>query len=255
MQIEALIIDIDGVVAIGGDPIPGAAEAIGWLEEAGVPYRFLSNSTQRSREGIAERLNRNGLSIHPELISTPIVAAIRLLKEKGISSARMLVTDAAKEAFHTAGISDGDGAVIIGDAGEAFTFQKLNEAFRLITDGAPLIALERDRYWMAEDGLTLSAGPFVAALEYAAGREAEVLGKPSPDAFLSACSIMGVSPDATAMIGDDIRSDVGGAQAAGLTGVLVRTGKYSAAAVQESGITPDLILGSIADIPEIFRRR
>ena len=252
MQIKALIIDIDGVVAIGGDPIPGAAEAIGWLEETGIPYRFLSNSTQRSNEGIAERLNRNGLPIRPEQISTPIVAAIRLLRERGISSASMLVTEAAKEAFHTAGITDGDSAVIIGDAGEAFTFQKLNEAFRLITDGAPLIALERDRYWMAPDGLTLSAGPFVAALEYAAGREAEVLGKPSPDAFLSACAIMGVSPDATAMIGDDVRSDVGGAQAAGLTGVLVRTGKYSAAAVEESGVTPDLIIDSIASVRELI---
>ncbi|RQD83733.1 MAG: TIGR01458 family HAD-type hydrolase [Methanocalculus sp. MSAO_Arc2] len=255
MKIEALLIDIDGVLTVGGEPVPGAQEAIGWLNDQGIRYRFVSNSTQRTRMQIAERLNTAGFTIDPGLISTPIGAALAFLERKGITRCSLLVTDAATSEFHDAGIidtSDEAGAVIIGDAGLKFTFRVLNEAFRLINDGALFIALERDRYWMAEDGLTLAAGPFVAALEYACGRSACVMGKPSPDAFLSACAMLKTSPGQTAMIGDDIRTDVGGAQEAGLIGILVRTGKYSDEMLRNSNITPDFSLPSIAMVKEIF---
>ncbi|MDG6249771.1 TIGR01458 family HAD-type hydrolase [Methanocalculus sp.] len=257
MQIQALLIDIDGVLAVGGVPIQGAPEAIRWIEDQGIPYRFVSNSTQRSRRQIAERLNKAGFSISPDQIATPVVSALRLLEEKGISACRLLMTDAARSEFSEGGITEapnGAEAVIVGDAGSAFSFSVLNEAFREINDGALFIALERDRYWMAEDGLTLAAGPFVAALEYATGRAATVMGKPSPDAFLSACTMNGVEPGKTAMIGDDIRTDVGGAQNAGLVGVLVKTGKYSPVAARESGVQPDMILPSIAYLKELFAR-
>lgn len=255
MQIQALLIDIDGVLAVGGVPIPGAPEVIHWLEDQGIPHRFVSNSTRRSRRQIAERLNQAGFSIRVDQIATPVVSALRLLEEKGISACRLLMTDAARSEFSEAGITearDGAEAVIVGDAGSGFTFSVLNEAFREINDGALFIALERDRYWMAEDGLTLAAGPFVAALEYATGRTAMVMGKPSPDAFLSACTMMGAEPGKTAMIGDDIRTDVGGAQNAGLVGVLVKTGKYSPVVARESGVQPDMILPSIAHLKELF---
>ncbi len=257
MQIQALLIDIDGVLAVGGVPIQGAPEAIRWIEDQGIPYRFVSNSTQRSRRQIAERLNKAGFSISPDQIATPVVSALRLLEEKGISACRLLMTDAARSEFLDAGIADthtDPDAVIVGDAGLGFTFSVLNEAFREINDGALFIALERDRYWMAEDGLTLAAGPFVAALEYATGRTATVMGKPSPEAFLSASAMNGVEPGKTAMIGDDIRTDVGGAQNAGLVGVLVKTGKYSPVAARESGVQPDMILPSIAYLKELFAR-
>ena len=255
MPIQALLIDIDGVLAIGGEPIPGAAGAIRWIEDQGIPHRFVSNSTQRSRRQIVERLNHAGFSIQADQITTPVVSALRLLEEKGISACRLLMTDAARSEFLEAGITeaaDGAEAVIVGDAGSAFTFGVLNDAFREINDGALFIALERDRYWMAEDGLTLAAGPFVAALEYATGRSAVVTGKPSTEAFLSACAMMGVEPEKTAMIGDDIRTDVWGAQNAGLVGVLVKTGKYSPAVVEKSGITPDRIIDSITGVQSLF---
>lgn len=255
MPIQALLIDIDGVLAVDGVPIQGAPGAIRWIEDQGIPHRFVSNSTQRSRRQIAERLNKAGFSITPDQITTPVVSALRLLEEKGISACRLLMTDAARSEFSEAGITEapaGAEAVIVGDTGSAFTFGILNEAFREINDGALFIALERDRYWMAEDGLTLAAGPFVAALEYATGKAAVVTGKPSPEAFLSASAMMGAEPEKTAMIGDDIRTDVGGAQNAGLVGVLVKTGKYSPAVARESGITPDRILDSIAGVESLF---
>ncbi|HNR59247.1 MAG TPA: HAD hydrolase-like protein, partial [Methanothrix sp.] len=110
------------------------------------------------------------------------------------------------------------------------------------------IALEKDRHWMGAEGLNLVAGPFVSALEYASGVEAEVVGKPSPQFFEVALRDLGASAEEAAMIGDDITSDVGGAKAAGMMGILVRTGKYRAEAVDRSGIVPDLILGSIAEL-------
>ncbi|MDO9539646.1 MAG: TIGR01458 family HAD-type hydrolase [Methanocalculus sp.] len=255
MVIKALLIDIDGVLSIGDQPIPGAPDAIRWLDEEGIRYRFVSNSTQRSRKLIAERLNRIGFSITPDQISTPVIAALRLLEEKEISQCHLLMTDAARSEFLDAGIAyaeRGAEAVIVGDAGVGFTFDALNLAFRQIKDGASLIALERDRYWMAPDGLTLGAGPFVAALEYASGTTARVMGKPSPDAFLQALALMGTSPEETAMIGDDIRTDIAGAQAAGLFGVLVKTGKYSDQVLKESSFTPDRTLPSIAFVRNLF---
>ncbi|MCP1662654.1 MAG: TIGR01458 family HAD-type hydrolase [Methanocalculus sp. MSAO_Arc1] len=255
MKVDALLLDIDGVLVVGDQTVPGAPEAIRWLIDQGIPYRYISNSTQRSRKEIAERLRKAGVTISIDQLQTPVVAALSLLEEEGITTCRLLMTESARSEFLDAGITDtGEGvdAVIIGDAGEGFTYQVLNAAFREIHDGALPIALERDRYWMAADGLSLAAGPFVAALEYATGKTARILGKPSPDAFRAACSQMGSSPGSTAMIGDDIRSDVGGAQDAGLLGVLVQTGKYTDRVLEESGIQPDMILPSIADLRALF---
>jgi len=123
---------------------------------------------------------------------------------------------------------------------------------RLLLDGALLIALEKDRVWMAEDGLSLSAGPFVAALEYATGREAHLVGKPSPDFFGLALQALGIPAGEVAMVGDDIRTDIGGARRAGMAGILVRTGKYRDDTARASGITPDAVIGSVADLPGLL---
>ena len=117
-------------------------------------------------------------------------------------------------------------AVVVGDAGEHFSYAGLNRAFRLLQAGAPLLALGRNRYFKEADGLSLDAGPFVAALEYAAGVSAELLGKPAPALFAQALRALGCNPDQAVMIGDDVEADVNGALAAGLGGILVRTGKY-----------------------------
>jgi HAD superfamily hydrolase (TIGR01458 family) len=136
--------------------------------------------------------------------------------------------------------------VLVGDLGEGFTYDRLNAAFRLLVDGAQLLALQKNRYWRREDGLALDAGPFVAALEYASGKKAVVVGKPERDFFELALREMGLAPHEAAMVGDDAESDVAGAQAAGLQGFQVKTGKYHPG---DEG-RPDLLLGSIAGLPE-----
>jgi HAD superfamily hydrolase (TIGR01458 family) len=143
-------------------------------------------------------------------------------------------------------------AVIVGDLGSAFGYDVLNRAFRLVMDGAELVALQRNRYWLTPDGLSLDVGPFVAALEYATGNEAYVVGKPAPPFFQTILRAARASADESAMVGDDVESDVGGAQQAGLAGILVRTGKYRENAVRASGVRPDATVDSIASVPALL---
>jgi HAD superfamily hydrolase (TIGR01458 family) len=145
-------------------------------------------------------------------------------------------------------------AVIVGDLGAAFGYDVLNHAFRLVMDGAELIALQKNRYWMRADGLSLDVGPFVAAIEFATGREAYVVGKPARGFFEQVLADVGVSPAAAAMVGDDIESDIGGALGVGLAAILVRTGKYREERVRESSIEPTAVVDSIADVPPLLGR-
>jgi HAD superfamily hydrolase (TIGR01458 family) len=141
--------------------------------------------------------------------------------------------------------------VILGDLGDEFTPETLNGAFRLLMDGAELLALQHNRYWRRADGLALDVGAYSAALEYASGREAVVVGKPSAQFFHAAVADMGL--EEAVMIGDDAEADVAGAMAAGLAGVLVRTGKYRDDAITRR-VTPTAIVDSIVDVPNLLAR-
>jgi HAD superfamily hydrolase (TIGR01458 family) len=257
---RAFLIDLDGVLYVGKSPVPGARECLKFLEDHGYSYRFVSNSTRRCRASVAGRLRGLGYDISEELIFTPPLAAIRHMKRSGRKRCFLLTTGDVHRDFLEAGVSivqeagaSGDEEVdyvIVGDAGESFTFQSLNRAMSFLLEGADLLALEKDRYWREPEGLVLSAGPFVAALEYATGKEGLLMGKPSADFFRMALEDMDASPHQTAMIGDDIRSDVGGAQEMGMSGILVKTGKYREDTARSSGVRPDLVLDSIARLPE-----
>ncbi|MCQ8903341.1 MAG: TIGR01458 family HAD-type hydrolase [Methanothrix sp.] len=248
---SAFLIDLDGVLYVGRSPVPGARECLELMEERGYRFRFISNSTRRCRASVARRLSEMGYSIQPERIFTPSVAAIEKILRSGKRRCYLLSTGDLHRDFEDAGIvlADEDvDFVVVGDAGSRFTFEHLNIAFNHVLEGADMIALEMDRYWRDSDGLVLSAGPFVAALEYATGKRATLVGKPSPDFFNMSLRDMGVRACEAAMVGDDIITDVGGAQRAGMLGILVRTGKYRPELVESSGVTPDCVLDSIADL-------
>jgi len=238
----------------GDFAIQGAESAIHFLIENGYSYRFVSNTTRRCRHTIAKRLSQMGLPIPESLIFTPAIAAVAYLKSTGRHHYRLLVTGDVDRDFPQENQKTSPqrtDLIIVGDAGDEFTYAKLNAAFRDLMGGAELIALERDRYWMAPDGLSLSAGPFVTALECATGKKAILMGKPSGAFFDLALKDMGLSPAQAVMIGDDISTDVGGAQDAGLRGILVRTGKYREEMVKRSAILPDLTIDSIAEIKKV----
>lgn len=255
MDPEAFLIDLDGVLHTGGSLIPGADEALQYLEDHGYPFRVLSNTTRRSRQGLVSHLSGMGLEIPLSHIFTPAMAAAALISWKGGDGAFILAAPEVVEELGGQGISQrslGSGFVVVGDAGDLLTYGSLTEAFRQIIGGAELIALEKDRYWMGSGGLMLSAGPFVAALEYATGRKAAVVGKPSGDFFTLALDSMGASPGCSVMIGDDPVTDIGGAVSRGLTGILVRTGKFRQDPGDGDPLPPAKVISSIADLPSLL---
>ena len=255
MKIKAVLLDIDGTVMISTDPVPGAAEAIRFLQEQNIPYRFISNGTRRSRRNVLEKLKHLEVPVALEDIFTPSAAAIEYLKEKQISACNLLVTKDLMNDFLEAGISHDPKSVnvVVGDAADRFTYEMMNTAFRGLIRGGELIALEKDRFWKDTDGLALSAGPFVSALEYAAGCKAILMGKPSSHYFTIARSGFPGDPDETIMVGDDIMTDVKGAMDAGLTGVIVFSGKFSIDEIDTCGIEPDGSMSSIAVLPQFLQ--
>ncbi len=143
--------------------------------------------------------------------------------------------------------------MVLGDIGDAWDYELLDKLFGYLVDGARLVAMHRNRYWQKAGGLHVDIGLFVAGLEYVADTEAVITGKPANAFFDAALRSMGAGSGETLLVGDDIHSDIGGAQRAGLRGVLVKTGKYREALVRESGIEPDWIIDSIAGLEECFQ--
>jgi HAD superfamily hydrolase (TIGR01458 family) len=251
--VEGLLLDLSGVIYVQDEAVPGAAGALERLRGEGIPIRLVTNTTMRPRRSILERLERLGIGADPAELITPATLAANRCADAGYESVALVVLDELREDLE--GLEErGDtvDAVIVGDLGEGWDYEVLNRAFRQVMDGAALIALQKNRYWETAAGLSLDAGPFVAALEYGSGREAEVVGKPSPAFFDLALDDLGVSADRAAMVGDDVEADVGGAMEAGLAGILVRTGKYRENLVKESGIKPTATVDSIADVPSLF---
>jgi HAD superfamily hydrolase (TIGR01458 family) len=222
--IRGVLMDLDGVLYVGRRLLPGAVEAMARLRAAGVPVCCITNTTRRSRQRIRADLADMGLTIADDRLLTPARAARDYLAAERLTP-YLLIHPGLAEDF--AGIAaDGTQAVVIGDAGEGFTYTALNRAFRLLMMGAPLLALATNRYFREADGLSLDAGPFVAALEHAAGVQARLFGKPAPAFFQAAVDSLGCRTAEAIMIGDDAEADVNGAIAAGLAAILVRTGKY-----------------------------
>jgi HAD superfamily hydrolase (TIGR01458 family) len=253
-DIRGVLVDLDGVLYVEEEPVAGAREALVRLRGVGVALRFVTNTTSRSRAQTLAKLRRLGFDVDSEELITPALLAVSHCVEQHRRRVLLVMNEEVKEDF--AELVEDDGAhaqaVIVGDLGEAFGYDVLNRAFRAVIAGADLIALQKNRYWLRADGLSLDVGPFVAALEYATCSEALVVGKPSPAFFELAVAGLGVEPARAAMVGDDVESDVGGALAAGLAGVLVRTGKYTPDAVNGSGVEPTATIDSIADLPDLL---
>jgi HAD superfamily hydrolase (TIGR01458 family) len=254
LDLRAALVDLDGVLYVEDEPIPGAVDAVDRLRSTGIALRFLTNTTVRSRVRTLGKLSRLGFRVEPDELLTPAALAVRRCRARGLDRVALVMNDEVKEDFAELEETDaGCQAVIVGDLGDAFDYDVLNRAFRQVMEGAELIALQKNRYWKRSDGLALDVGPFVAALEYATRREAYVVGKPAQTFFAESVGSLPAGEGAVAMIGDDVESDIGGALAAGLVGVLVRTGKFREDALRDSGIRPTAVVDSIADVPALVR--
>jgi HAD superfamily hydrolase (TIGR01458 family) len=250
---RGVLLDLDGTVYEQDRPIPGAADAVERLRRAGIGLAFCTNTTRMPRRVLRDHLASFGIEAAIDRIVTAPAAAASWLESQGIRRIALYVAEATVEEF--AGFTRDDSepeAVVLGDLAAGWTFEVLNRAFRQVLGGARLVALQRNRYWKTAEGLSLDAGPFVAALEYAAGVKATVVGKPSAAFFGLAVRALGVPAEHVVVAGDDVTTDVHGAQSVGLRAVLVRTGKYRKG--DEHAVTPppDAVVGSVAELPGLF---
>jgi len=252
---QAILFDLDGVLYQGDRVIDGAMDTLRWCEERSIPHLFVTNTSSKPRRALVDRLAGLGLSVSEEQIFTPPVAAREYLLEREGGPIALFVREATREDFQGLAVLEpereqGAKSVVVGDIGKAWDFATLNRAFRLLMNEPrpTLVALGMSRYAQGDDGLVLDVAPFIKALEHAADCEAVVMGKPAQAFFDAALAKLGVAKEDTVMIGDDIRSDVGGAQTAGLRGILVRTGKFREKDLQGE-VRPDAVLDSVADLP------
>jgi HAD superfamily hydrolase (TIGR01458 family) len=256
-MVEGLLLDMDGVLALSFEPMPGAVDTLAWIRGKGIPFRIVTNTTTHSRAALAETLRAGGFDVVAGDIITAVVGTAVHLRVHHPDADVMLLTDgdAREDLDGIAVVGAGDPAdvVVVGGAGDDFTYEHLNHAFRLLMEGASLVAMHRNLYWRTADGLELDAGAYVAGLEAAANVVATICGKPAPSFFDSALRLLGLPADRVAMVGDDIVNDVLGAQASGLTGVLVRTGKFMESDLSKG--RADHVLGSLAELPSILETR
>ncbi len=254
-SIEGLLIDLDGVLYVGPKPVSGAIEAVAAIRGASIPMRFITNTTTKPLSALVEKLAGLGFDIPAEEILAAPIAARRYLRGKPNVVCKFLLNDDVLRDFEEFAVSDTEAnAVVIGDIGNAWSYDLLNNVFRLLMNGAELIALHRNKFWETEHGLQMDIGAFVAALEYVSGKSATVIGKPSRAFFDVAIEELGVPRERVLMIGDDVDSDVGGARRNGIRGVLVKTGKFREDYFKASGVNPNAVIESFADVPSLLNR-
>lgn len=254
-DVQGVVLDLDGTVYDSDGLIQGAGAAVETLRSAGLRVMFATNTTRQPRSALVDRLRQLGIQVTGDDVITAPRAAASWLRDRGVSTVALCLPDEAAAEFGEFRIDEAHpAAVVVGDLGVAWTFDRLNGAFRHVIAGAELVAVQKNRYWRTSDGLTLDAGPFVAALEYASGKDAVTVGKPSISFFAAAARSLDLPASQIVMVGDDVIADVRGAEAAGLRGVLVKTGKFRSHDL-ELDVPPGSVIDSVADLPALVLGR
>jgi HAD superfamily hydrolase (TIGR01458 family) len=251
--IRGILFDLDGVLYVGSKAVEGAVKAIDEIKRRGYRCRFITNTSTLSAASLHKKLAGFGFDIAEHEIVSAIRAALIYLQQFDDPVCHLVLADDVKQDFRHLRQSDSQADfVIVGDIGEDWSYKRLNQVFNLLIGGAELIAIHKNRFWQTERGLQLDIGAFVSGLEYASRKQATIIGKPSPDFFKAALSELDQPPEQAAIVGDDIDSDIGGGQRAGLTGILVKTGKYRQDDADNSPVVPGLIIPSIAELPDLL---
>jgi HAD superfamily hydrolase (TIGR01458 family) len=251
--IRGFLFDVDGVLHVGRQAIPGAAEVLNVLAAREIPHLLLTNTTTASRATLAARLREMGLPVSMEsLLTAPLATASYVARRFPGESCYLLSKGDAIDDFRAAGIdvvgpddAPDAGVVVIGGAEDELTYARLNHAYRLLLRGAKLVAMHRNTAWRTEEGMSLDSGPFITALASAAGVRATVIGKPAAAFFRQAIRQIGLPKERLAMVGDDATNDLAPAKRLGMTTILVRTGKPVGPAEEALA---DLTLDSVADL-------
>lgn len=244
-QIKAVLCDIGGVLYVGDAPIAGAIEAVAKIK-AHYPIRFITNTTQKTGAQVVKKLQEFGFDIKEDEVTTALDMT-KMFLEQHQSNAQFLLTDNALSFFDSLKKYPTN-YVVVGDAQDNFSYKNLNNAFRTLLNGAQLLAVANNRYFKDDDNeMSMDAGGYVSALEYASGVKAQIIGKPSTEFYRLAAAALNAQPNECVMIGDDIESDIEGAQKAGIYSVLVKTGKFNETDLEKE-IIPDKIFESISEV-------
>lgn len=273
--VRGLLLDLDGVIVMAGQLIPGAADALRELDGRGMPYRIVTNTSLVTRATLAERSRQLGAPIPPDrfISSLSATAAWTAGRHRGKPLFVLASADALTEFEGQRVLTEAEAAlpdaqaavVVIGYAPESTNWETLNRAFRLVRNGAELIGMHKSRWWVTPDGPTIDSGAIVAGLEYATGARARIIGKPSRTFFTLAAADLAaeiaardgggaVRRSELAMVGDDVWTDALAARRAGLRGIFVLSGKHGrqeldrAAAQARGGGRPDAVAPSLADV-------
>ncbi len=255
---ELIMLDLDGTLYVGKQPIPGAITALQLLRKRGIQLRFLTNTTTKSVDELSAQLRVMGFTLEDdELISAPVGAKLELLsiQQKLRRPLRIwpVVADGIKQDFSDFFWDEQrPDYIVLGDIGDAWDLTLINNLFNAMHAGAELIALHKNRFWQTDEGLKADIGFFVAGLEYVCSKNARVMGKPNRAFFQRVLDSVGVDAANALMVGDDLDSDIGGAQQMGVRGCLVKTGKYREAYLDQSTIKPAYVIASVADLAHMW---
>ena len=245
---KGVLFDLDGVFYVEQQLIDGGINCLQWLKDRQIPYRFVTNNTTMCRKDLTAKLGRLGLEVDERQILSANYAGVLLIEQRGFKRCRLVLRAAAKQDYPTNCLQKPD-AIVIGDIGNRWDYDLLNELMNQVLEGAEIIALHKGRYYQSASGLLLDSGAFVAALEHATGKQALVVGKPNQTFFKLASNTFRCNPNELLMVGDDLINDIGGANQMGMHTVLVQTGKYRKVLVEASSIQPHGCIPSIKELP------
>ena len=250
---KAFLIDMDGTLYFKGEPCPGAIETINHLRQQKYQLRFLTNTTAKTPKMLHDQMQALGFDIHEHEIFNATYACLLYLRAQPNVRCHFMVDDAVKAFFKEIPIdNNAPDFVVVGDYGEGFDFQALNHAFRLLMDSAELIALQKGLYWFSSEGIFLDCGAFVTLLETAASKTAKIMGKPSETFFKIALDSLQLSASEAIVVGDDITSDILGAETMKMRSILVKTGKFKPNQLENSIAKPTWVLESISALSQLF---
>lgn len=251
MTPRLVCLDVDGTLTDGvlGPPLPGSVEALRALR-ARLPVRLVSNTTSVAHHVFAARLIEQDLLDAASSLLTPAAVARRVLLTRGHGSGVLLVDPEARADYGWFRDDPSGPAVVLATEAHDLTVRELQPAFRRILGGAAFYTLQRNRYFRRRGALVTDLGPVAAFLSYAAGRDPETLGKPSPLLYDAIASEAGVRREEILMVGDDAEFDASSSVAIGMAGVLVRTGKYREGDETRVSPRPTAVIASVSELPD-----
>lgn len=252
---RTLLLDLEGTIYTRDGVIPGAIQAVDQLRAKSDAVRFLTNTDSRSSADLLASLRQLGLDLAPDELFTPVTAAAELISPRG-GSTFFLGTQAVRRqlAERIALTDDPDAAthVVVGDCRQTLTYPLLDAAYAAVASGGRLVALQQGRYFLSCGRQHLDTGAIVAALEFATGVTAELVGKPSPTFLRLALAPLDAAAHGEVwVVGDDPTSDIAMGEAFGAITVQVRTGKYSLEDPVRT-VAATHIVDSLVDVPALL---